>query len=140
MPPTSTVVYEGHLRTRARHLRSGTEIVTDAPVDNHGKGEAFSPTDLAATALASCILTIVGIACQGREVDVTGMRAEVTKTMGGPPRRIAAVDIAVRMPPRRFTPEQRRIVEQAAAACPVGRSLHPDLQQRVEIVWDGADS
>ena len=136
MSATSTVTYEGNLRTRARHLRSGAEIVTDAPVDNHGKGEAFSPTDLAATSLASCILTVVGIACERRRIDVRGMRAEVTKVMDGPPRRIGAVEIVVRMPPRDYPPEQRRVVEQAAAACPVGRSLHPHVDQRLSILWE----
>ena len=135
MPLTSEVTYEGHLRTRARHLRSGLEIVTDAPVDNHGRGEAFSPTDLAATALASCILTIIGIAAAAREIDVVGMRAEVTKEMTGPPRRIAAVRITVHMPNRRYDPEARRIILQAAAACPVGRSLHPALEQELRVEW-----
>ena len=137
MPPTSEVTYEGHLRTRARHLSSGLEIVTDAPVDNHGRGEAFSPTDLVATALASCILTIVGIAAAARDIDVAGMRAEVTKEMTGPPRRIRAVGITVHMPSRPFDPEARRVVMQAAEACPVGRSLHPDVAQELRVEWPG---
>lgn len=132
---TSEVTYEGHLRTRARHLGSGLELVTDAPTDNQGRGEAFSPTDLAATSLASCILTIVGIAAAARGLDVTGMRAEVTKVMTGPPRRIDEVRITVHMPDRPFDEAARGVVTRAADGCPVGRSLHPDLVQTLEIAW-----
>ncbi len=132
---TSEVTYEGALRTRAKHLRSGEELITDAPLDNLGKGEAFSPTDLAATSLASCLLTIIGIACQSRNIDLAGTKAEVVKVMDGPPRRISAVRIVIRFPKRDYTPEQRKIITRAAEACPVGRSLHPDLVQEIELVW-----
>lgn len=132
---TAEVTYEGGLRTRARHVRSGLEIVTDAPVDNHGRGEAFSPTDLAATALASCILTVVGIAAASRDLDVAGMRAEVVKVMGGPPRRIAAVRIGLRVPARGYDAAARKVITAAAEACPVGRSLHPELRQELAITW-----
>jgi len=132
---TSTVVYEGKLRTRARHERSGQEIITDAPIDNQGKGEAFSPTDLCATSLASCVMTIMGIAAEAREIDLTGMRAEVIKVMDGPPRHISAVRVAIYLPAKDYTPEQRKLLTKAAEACPVGRSLNERLVQEVELVW-----
>ncbi len=131
----SEVTYEGGLRTRARHLRSGQEIVTDAPVDNQGKGEAFSPTDLAATALASCAMTIIGIACQQRDIDVVGMRAEVTKVMGGPPRFISAIQVSLFMPDRPFDAKERTVVAKAAEACPVARSLGERVKQDIRLVW-----
>ena len=132
---TSTVVYEGGLRTTATHLASGQQIITDAPVDNHGKGEAFSPTDLAATALAACILTTIAILLEARETDIRGATAEVVKVMDGPPRRISAVRIVLRLPAKPYTPEQRELIAKTVDACPVGRSLHPDLAQDVQVVY-----
>lgn len=132
---TSTVVYEGALRTRAKHIRSGQEFITDAPIDNQGKGEAFSPTDLAATSLASCMLTIMGIAAEARGIDLSGAVAEVVKVMGGPPRLISAIHIVIRLPAKPYTVAEKRVLAKAAESCPVGRSLHPDLEQRIELVW-----
>jgi len=131
----STIFYEGDLRTSARHLRSGNVITTDAPVDNRGKGEAFSPTDLFATSLASCILSIMGIAALDREIDMTGTTAEVVKEMGGPPRHIAAIRIVIRLPAKPYTDAEKRILSKAAESCPVSRSIHPDVLQEVELVW-----
>ena len=132
---TSTVTYEGGLRTVATHLASGQQIITDAPVDNHGKGEAFSPTDLAATSLASCILTTIAIMLEAREVDIVGATAEVVKVMAGPPRRISAVRIVLRLPAKPYTPQQRELIAKVVEACPVGRSLHPELEQDVQVVY-----
>ena len=132
---TSEVTYEGGLRTRARHLRSGEEIVTDAPVDNHGRGRSFSPTDLAATSLASCILSVMGIVAEREGLDIAGARAEVTKVMAESPRRIATVRIALELPAGGFDPRQRKVLTRAAEACPVGRSLHPDLAQELTLSW-----
>ena len=137
---TSRVEYLGQLRTRATHVASGAEIVTDAPTDNHGRGEAFSPTDLAATALASCMLTIVGIAAQARDFDIDGATAEVVKVMGGPPRRIRAVRTVLHMPARAYTPQQQKVILEAARGCPVARSLGDDVDQELEVVWATAEA
>ncbi|NQY05764.1 MAG: OsmC family protein, partial [Flavobacteriaceae bacterium] len=95
---TSSVTYQGHLRTSCIHLKSGNEIITDAPTDNNGKGEAFSPTDTIATGLASCMLTIMGIKANTMDVDLTGAKAEVTKTMASEPRRISKIEVNFNMP------------------------------------------
>ncbi len=132
---TATVTYEGGLRTTATHVASGQTIITDAPVDNHGKGEAFSPTDLAATSLAACILTTVAILLENREIDFAGARAEVIKVMGGPPRRITKVRTVIYAPDFDYSPAQRELIAKVAEACPVGRSLHPDLEQETIVVY-----
>ncbi|MDR3361820.1 MAG: OsmC family protein [Desulfovibrio sp.] len=136
MAATSTVRYLGGLRTECAHLRSGAVIRTDAPVDNHGKGEAFSPTDLFATSLAACAMTIMGIYGEGHDIDVTGMTAEVQKTMSQePPRRVASIDVTVTMPDREYSDRARRSLEQAALTCPVHKSLHPDIKQNIILKW-----
>ncbi len=132
---TSEVVYEGGLRTRATHLRSGQTIITDAPVDNQGKGEAFSPTDLVATALAGCILTIMGIRARDRNLNIEGARARVNKIMASNPRRIARVEIAIEMPEGAFAPEDRQVLEEAMRTCPVCRSLSAELEVAASIHW-----
>lgn len=133
---TSEVLYLGDLRTQATHLQSGEVILTDAPVDNQGKGEAFSPTDLCATSLASCILTIMGIHARDHHIDMTGTKASVLKTMvADPDRRIGQIDIQIVLPERPWTPEQRAILNEAAASCPVCRSLSPALDIRKELIW-----
>lgn len=132
---TSSVVYEGGLRTTCTHLASGQSFITDAPIDNKGKGEAFSPTDLAATSLAACILTTIAIMLEARELDIQGATAEVVKVMGGPPRRIEAIRIVLRLPAKPYTPQQRELIAKVIEACPVGRSLHPDLIQDIQVVY-----
>lgn len=132
---TSKVVYQGNLRTEATHIRSGNVIVTDAPTDNQGKGEAFSPTDLAATSLASCILTIMGIAAQKRNINIQGASAEVIKTMSSGPRRISQVDIKILMPARDYSESDKKILEKAAHDCPVGLSLHPETKEVITLHW-----
>ncbi|RMD75762.1 MAG: OsmC family peroxiredoxin [Bacteroidetes bacterium] len=134
---TSEVTYTGDLRTEAVHLRSGNRIITDAPVDNRGKGEAFSPTDLVATALASCMLTIMGIRARDKGWAIEGTRATVNKIMASNPRRIARVEIDIHLPSgKTWTEEQRQTLEEAARTCPVCRSLHPDLEVAVQFHWD----
>jgi uncharacterized OsmC-like protein len=132
---TSKITYQNNLRTAAVHLRSGNEILTDAPVDNRGKGEAFSPTDLLATSLGSCILTIMGIKAADKEIDITGATAEVNKIMGSNPRRIARLEITIQMPNNQYTEKEKKILEAAAHGCPVGKSLHPDLDEVIQINW-----
>jgi len=132
---TSKVVYTGDLRTKCTHLRSGEVIITDAPVDNNGKGEAFSPTDLTATSLATCMITVMGISARNHGINIDGATLEVTKHMAADPRRISAIDIRCIMPHRAYTPREKEILEKAGRTCPVAYSLHPDIEQRVEFVW-----
>lgn len=132
---TAKVTYTGGLRTEAQHLKSGQVIFTDAPTDNKGKGEAFSPTDLAATSLASCILTIMGIAAQGREIDINGAYAEVTKVMASDPRRIARIEIELHMPEKPYTESEKKILEKAAHHCPVGLSLSDKTEEVITVHW-----
>ncbi|MFN8294868.1 MAG: OsmC family protein [Chitinophagales bacterium] len=132
---TSKITYLGELRTEATHLQSGNKIITDAPADNHGKAEAFSPTDLAATSLASCMLTIIGIKLSGSNKNINGATAEVTKVMYSEPRRIGEIHIKMNIPDDNFTEKEKQILINAAHACPVAKSLHPDIKQEIEIIF-----
>lgn len=134
--PTIETVYSGSLRTRAKHLKSGNEIVTDAPVDNKGKGEAFSPTDLLAASLGSCMLTIMGMAAETHGMDINGTRITITKIMASDPRRVTEIQIEFHMPADvLYNEKQKMILEKAAATCPVALSLHPDVKQSVRFFW-----
>jgi putative redox protein len=129
------IVYEGKLRCSAKHVDSGATLLTDAPKDNMGNGESFSPTDLVATALGTCMLTVVGIAAQRMEIDLSGARAVVIKEMvTAPIRRIARLATTIHVP-LELTPEQRQKLENAAMTCPVHKSLHPDVQAPVAFKW-----
>ncbi len=130
-----SLIYPGELRCKAIHLKSGTEITTDAPTDNMGKGEAFSPTDLTATSLGVCMLTTMGISAQKNNFNMDGTKAEVTKVMTANPRRIAEVVVELVFPANNYSDEQKRMLETAALNCPVAKSLHPDLVQNVKFVW-----
>jgi uncharacterized OsmC-like protein len=131
---TSKVTYLGDLRTSSTHFQSGTEILSDAPLDNKGKGEAFSPTDTVANALASCMMTIMGIKACEMEVDLTGSTAEVIKIMNAEPRRIGAIEIYFDMV---GTADQKNktILERSAMTCPVFLSLHPEIEKRITFDW-----
>ena len=131
---TSKVTYLGDLRTSSEHLQSGNTIITDAPTDNHGKGEAFSPTDSVANALATCMLTVMGIKARDLEVDFTGATAEVTKVMGPDPRRITEIHVRFDMgiPADEKT---KTILERTALTCPVFFSLHPDIKKEIVFNW-----
>ena len=131
--PTSEVIYEKNLRTTATHLQSKVSIITDAPVDNHGRGEAFSPTDLLATSLASCMLTIMGISCKEHGFSIDGTKAVVTKVMGTEPRRVIEIIIELFFPPNNYTDKQKQIIKYITENCPVAMSLHPDLKQNITI-------
>ncbi len=131
---TSTVIYKGALRTEATHLASSTTLLTDAPVDNQGKGETFSPTDLVASALASCMLTIMGIKADALGVDITETKVTVLKQMAADPRRISTLIIDLYLPCN-FEDKIIRILERAALSCPVAKSLHPELKQVVKFHW-----
>jgi uncharacterized OsmC-like protein len=131
---TSKVTYLGELRTSSIHLQSGNEIISDAPIDNNGKGEAFSPTDTVANALASCMMTIMGIKARDMEVDITGATASVTKIMNAEPRRIGAVEITFDM---NIAVDQKNkiILERAAMTCPVFLSLNTEIEKRIVFNW-----
>lgn len=132
---TSKVVYEGKLRTKMTHLYSGTEVLTDAPLDNQGLAQAFSPTDLVATALASCMISIMGIKARDMNVNIDGTEADVTKVMASDPRRIAQVKVVIRFPKGNYSDKEKTILENAARACPVAKSLHTDILQDVTFEW-----
>lgn len=135
------VVYEGQLRCQATHGPSHGTLTTDAPVDNHGKGESFSPTDLVATALGACSLTIMGIVAERNQLDIAGARAHVTKEMVQQPvRRIGALKVVITIPAEKaskLSTDDRRKLEQGALHCPVHKSLHPDIHAPIEFVFEG---
>lgn len=133
--PTIETIYSGELRTTARHLASGAELITDAPLDNHGKGEAFSPTDLLSASLGSCMLSIMGIAARTHHIEMDGTRIEITKVMAADPRRVAEIRIEFFMPSVAYDQRQQKILENAARTCPVALSLHPDLIQNIVFHW-----
>ena len=131
---TSKVTYLGELRTSSIHLQSGSEIISDAPVDNNGKGAAFSPTDTVANGLASCMFTVMGIKAQDLGVDFSGSTAEVTKIMAAEPRRISEIHVAFTM--NLATDEKTKtILERTAMTCPVFYSLHPDIKKEIIFNW-----
>ena len=131
---TSKVTYLGDLRTSSIHIQSGTEILSDAPVDNNGKGEAFSPTDSVANALATCMMTIMGIKARDMEIDFKGSTAAVTKIMNAEPRRIGAIEIIFEM---QGVTEQKdkMILERAAMTCPVFLSLNTEIKKDISFIW-----
>jgi putative redox protein len=126
--------YDGNLRCRATHEESGTVVVTDAPKDNHGLGESFSPSDLLSVSLGSCILIIMGIAAKSMDVDIAGAEAAVTKEMADAPRRIATLAVTVRVPGS-LDERQRRKLEAAAHACPVHQAL--GIEAPITMEWVG---
>ncbi len=131
---TSKVTYKGELRTTCEHIRSGDSFITDAPIDNNGLGEAFSPTDTVATGLASCILTMMGIKSRDLETDLTNATAEVTKHMASNPRRIAKLEIELSLPAS-ASEKDRKILVHTANTCPVHFSLHPDIEKVINFNW-----
>ena len=132
---TSKVEYLGDLRTENTHLQSGNSFITDAPLDNNGKGEAFSPTDTVATGLANCMMTVMGIKARDLQVDMKGTVASVTKTMAADPRRIAKIEVAFEFP---FAADEktRKILERTANTCPVHYSLHPEIEKVITFNWN----
>lgn len=131
---TSKVTYLGDLRTTSIHLQSGTEILSDAPIDNNGKGEAFSPTDLVANALGSCMFTIMGIKARDMNINLEDSSASVTKIMQAEPRRISAIEIVFDM---NYAPDEKTkiILERAAMTCPVFLSLNTEIDKRITFHW-----
>jgi uncharacterized OsmC-like protein len=133
---TSTVLYEGNLRTVCTHLQSGNQIETDAPTDNQGKGERFSPTDLIATAFASCILTTMAIRAKDLEPKIRQSSIAIEKIMSANPRRISAINLTFKYAENiYFSPEQQQLLEQIALTCPVKECLHPEMQLNINFNW-----
>jgi uncharacterized OsmC-like protein len=127
--------YLGGLRTENEHIQSGTKIITDAPTDNRGKGEAFSPTDLVATALGNCIMTIMGITAADNGIDIDGTKLEITKIMTSNPRRIGEVVINFYFPDKGYSDSEKKLIESVAGTSPVPLSLHPDVKQTIIFNW-----
>tara|TARA_Y100000991_G_scaffold116805_1_gene88130 strand:+ start:921 stop:1322 length:402 start_codon:yes stop_codon:yes gene_type:complete len=132
---TSKVIYKGALRTEATHICSGNTIITDAPTDNKGKGESFSPTDLVVTALASCMLTIMGIKADEININIKGTTAEVKKIMAAGPRRIAQVIIIINIPIS-ADEKTKNILEKSALTCPVDKSLSDSMIRDIKFIWE----
>jgi uncharacterized OsmC-like protein len=133
---TSQIIYKGSLRTEAKHLQSGTVIETDAPVDNQGKGERFSPTDLLATSLGNCMLTIMGIKARDMNVNLDNTIVDITKIMKTEPRRVGGVRVTFHFPETLVLDEkQKELLQRAALTCPVAKSIHPDIEQDVVFNW-----
>ena len=135
---TSTVVYNGGLRTTNTHLKSGSSFETDAPTDNHGKGERFSPTDLMATSLANCMITTMGIKARTMGIDLTGVKIDVLKIMKADPRRVGGIELTFHIPDslKDIDEKTKTILKNTGNTCPVAISLHPDIEQKVDWgVW-----
>ncbi len=132
---TASIIYKGDLRCECTHLQSGTIIETDAPTDNRGKGERFSPTDTVCVALATCMITTMGLRCNDMEIDISGTRLDVTKHMLSDPRRIGKIEITLHLPAHNVNEKDRMILQKIGDNCPVMKSLHPDLEVVTEYVW-----
>lgn len=135
---TVKTVYLGELRTEAVHQNSGTKIITDAPLDNQGKGEAFSPSDLLATALGSCMMTIMGIVAKRTEIDLKGSAIDTVKVMSAElPRKVVKLELTFNMKSATELSETDiKILEKAAYTCPVALSIHPEIEQVVTFNWN----
>lgn len=131
---TSKITYLGELRTSSIHLQSGSEIISDAPIDNNGKGEAFSPTDTVANALGSCMFTVMGIKAQDLQVDLSNSTAEITKIMAADPRRISEIHVVFNFSTDTDS-KNKTILERTAMTCPVYYSLHPDIKKVITFNW-----
>lgn len=131
---TSKVTYKGDLRTECEHIQSSNKFITDAPLDNNGKGKAFSPTDTVATALASCMLTIMGIKANDHKLDIKGTFAEVTKHMEANPRRISKIDVLINVKGE-LKDRDKTLLENAAKTCPVIHSIHPDIVKNISFKY-----
>ena len=132
---TALITYHGDLRTTATHVRSGSAMITDAPVDNHGQGSAFSPTDLLCVSLATCILTTMGISARAKSIPLPSATARVVKHMAADPRRVARIEVHIRIPGDGLGSRERTLLERIAETCPVARSLHPDILQEVTFSY-----
>ena len=135
MKKIATAQYTGNLRVNSVHLDSGREILTDAPKDNQGEGQAFSPTDLLCTSLANCILTIMGISARKHEIDLEGAIISISKEMFNDPRRVGKIGISIDMSHKSYDSKSKKILAAAAKGCPVEESLHPDIELQIDWKW-----
>jgi uncharacterized OsmC-like protein len=133
---TATIEYKGDLRCECTHLQSGTIIETDAPTDNHGKGEKFSPTDTLCVSLATCIITTMGIKAVDMKVDLKGTKIDVTKHMLNDPRRVGKIEVVLHLPGKEISDKDKIILERVGETCPVKKSLHPDLIVETSYRWE----
>jgi uncharacterized OsmC-like protein len=131
---TASITYPGNLRCEALHLQSSSKIETDAPTDNRGKGERFSPTDLLCVSLATCMLTTMGIKANDMNVDISGSKADVNKHMAANPRRVAKIEVSVSLPSK-INEKERLILENTGNNCPVAKSVHPDIELVLKYDW-----
>lgn len=127
------VRYNGDLRCTATHLKSGNEVITDAPTDNNGKGEAFSPTDLLCTSLTTCMITLMGITANSKEIKLGEIEADIEKIMGSDPRRVSGINIQYRIQNLDYTSREIEILKNAAMTCPVAKSIHPDIELGIDF-------
>jgi len=134
---TSRITYTGDLRTEALHVKSGQKFITDAPTDNQGRGEAFSPTDLLATSLGACAITVVGIAARTHGFNVDGTEIKITKIMASDPRRVCEVIVEMQFPDIKYTEKEKSIIRHTIYTCPVGQSLSKELKQTFIINFTG---
>lgn len=125
---TLKTIYKGNLRTEITHIQSGSKIITDAPLDNNGKGESISPTDMLAASLGSCMLTIMGMSATTHGFDIDGTEIEISKVMGTEPRRIVEIGVTFNFP-RDYDDRVKRFIENAVKSCPVEQSIHPDIKR-----------
>lgn len=130
---TSSIKYNGDLRTSMTHTKSGQVVITDAPVDNNGKGAAFSPTDLLASSLASCMLTIIGIEAGKIKIEVISMEAQVVKHMNSIPRKVRCIELNIQIGIETISSEQKESLTNSALNCPVAQSLSSEIEQRVNL-------
>lgn len=132
---TIKTIYLGDLRTESEHIQSGNKVITDAPLDNQGRGEYFSPTDLLATSLGTCIMTIMGIKARDNGIDIKGTEIEITKIMASDPRRVGEVVVEFTFPKKGYSDEQKKLIESVAGTSPAPLSLHPELKQTIRFNW-----
>lgn len=135
MAKISEILYQGNLRAVSKHLQSGIEILTDAPIDNHGMGAAFSPTDLVSTALGNCMITLMGITANAHSIELGKIDASIHKIMADSPRRIKEIIVELSIEDKNFTEKQKKLLEYSALNCPVAKSLSTDLVQTVSFKY-----
>lgn len=133
---TANIIYKGNLRTLSTHLQSGSMLETDAPTDNQGMGARFSPTDLLATSLGCCMVTIMGIKARDMQVDLEGTQVSILKLMQQDPRRVSGIKVSFEFPASLLLDSKQQVIlENAARHCPVAKSIHPDIEQDISFVW-----
>ena len=132
---TASIIYEGDLHCSATHLQSGTVIETDAPTDNRGKGEKFSPTDTLCVSLATCLITTMALKARDMEIELKDTKIDVVKHMLKDPRRVAQIDVTLHFPALQLSEDQKSVLETAGNNCPVAKSLHPDLIMNIKYIW-----